>query len=175
MSSDRIQGYADAMFAIAQAEGDIEGISDELFAVGRAVDTNDQLRETLADARIPADRRMQIMDDLLGGRVRPATMGLVSMTVGADRGGDLGKIASALAEKAARSQDKQVATVRSAVALSDDQRSRLAEALRAKLGTDVDVRVIQDPSVVGGLVTTVGDTVIDGSIRTRLSRLREAL
>ncbi len=173
--SDRVQGYADAMFAVATAEGDVRGISDELFAVGRAVDTNDDLRSTISDARIPAERRIQIMDDLLDGKARQATTGLVSMVVAAGRGADLGKIASALAEKAAQSQGKQVATVRSAVALSDDQRNRLADALRAKLGTDVDVNVIQDPSVVGGLVTTVGDTVIDGSVRTRLSRLRESL
>lgn len=173
--SDRVNGYAEAMLSVARAEGDLDGIANELFAVGRAVDTNDELRDALSDARIPAERRIQIMDDLLDGKARQATKGLVSMVVGAGRGGDLGKIASALAEMAAHSQDKQVATVRSAVALSDDQRSRLTEALRAKLGTDVDVKVIQDPSVVGGLVTTVGDTVIDGSVRTRLSRLREAL
>ena len=173
--SDRVQGYADAMFAVASAEGDLRGISDELFAVGRVVDSNDELRSTISDARIPAERRIQIMDDLLDGKARQATTGLVSMVVAAGRGADLGKIASALAEKAAQSQGKQVATVRSAVALSDDQRNRLADALRAKLGTDVDVNVIQDPSVVGGLVTTVGDTVIDGSVRTRLSRLRESL
>ena len=173
--SDRVQGYADAMFAVANAEGDVRGISDELFAIGRVVDSNDELRSTISDARIPAERRIQIMDDLLDGKARQATTGLVSMVVAAGRGADLGKIASALAAKAAQSQGKQVATVRSAVALSDDQRNRLADALRAKLGTDVDVNVIQDPSVVGGLVTTVGDTVIDGSVRTRLSRLRESL
>lgn len=173
--SDRIQGYADAMLAVARAEGDVGAISDELFAVGRAVESNDELRSALSDARIPAERRIQIMDDLLDGKARPATKGLVSMVVGAGRGGDLSKIASALAEKAATSQSKQVATVRSAVALSDDQRQRLGAALAKKLGTEVDVKVIQDSSVVGGLVTTVGDTVIDGSVRTRLSRLREAL
>lgn len=173
--SDRIDGYADAMLAVAQAEGDVSGISDELFAVGRAVDTNDELRNVISDARLPADRKIQIMDDLLDGKARAATKGLVSMVVGAGRGADLGKIATALAERAATSQDKQVATVRSAVALSDDQRNRLAKALATKLGTEVDVKVIQDPSVVGGLITTVGDTVIDGSVRTRLNRLRESL
>ncbi len=173
--SDRVQGYATAMLAVAEAEGDVSAISDELFAVGRAVDTNDELRNTLSDARIPAERRMQIMDDLLDGKTRPATKGLVSMVVGAGRGADLGKIAAALAEKAATSQSKQVATVRSAVPLSDDQRDRLAAALAKKVGTEVDVKVIQDSSVVGGLVTTIGDTVIDGSVRTRLSRLRESL
>ena len=173
--SDRIQGYADAMLAIARAESDVAGISDELFAVGRAVETNDELRTTLSDPRIPAERRIQIMDDLLDGKARAATMGLVSMVVGAGRGADLPKIASALADKAAHSQSKQVATVRSAVALSDDQRTRLATALASKLGTEVDVKVVQDPLVVGGLITTVGDTVIDGSVRTRLTRLRETL
>jgi len=173
--SDRINGYADAMLAVATAEGDVKGISDELFAVGRAVDTNDDLRNAISNPQMPADRKIQIMDDLLDGKARAATKGLVSMVVGAGRGGDLGKIASAVAERAATSAGKQVATVRSAVALSDDQQNRLATALAAKLGTEVDVKVIQDPSVVGGLITTVGDTVIDGSVRTRLNRLRESL
>lgn len=173
--SDRINGYADAMLAIARAEGDVKGISDELFAVGRAVDTNDELRNVISDGQLPAERRIQIMDDLLEGKARAATKGLVAMVVGAGRGADLGKIASALAERAATSAGKQVATVRSAVALSGDQQSRLATALAAKLGTEVDIKVIQDPSVVGGLITTVGDTVIDGSVRTRLNRLRESL
>ena len=173
--SDRVNGYAEAMFNVARAEGDVEAISDELYAIGRAVDTNDDLRTSLSDARIPAERRIQIMDDLLEGKARQATKGLVSMVIASGRGADLGRIAAALAEMAAKSQDKQVATVRSAVPLTDDQRNRLTTALRAKLGTDVDVKVIQDPSVVGGLVTTVGDTVIDGSVRSRLSRLRETL
>ena len=111
--SDRVQGYADAMFAVANAEGDVRGISDELFAIGRVVDSNDELRSTISDARIPAERRIQIMDDLLDGKARQATTGLVSMVVAAGRGADLGKIASALAAKAAQSQGKQVATVRS--------------------------------------------------------------
>ncbi len=173
--SERINGYAEAMLAIARAEGDVKGISDELFAVGRAVDTNDDLRNAISDPRLPADRKIQIMDDLLDGTARAATKGLVSMVVGAGRGADMGKIAAAVAERAATSAGKQVATVRAAVALTDDQQIRLATALAERLGTEVDVKIIQDPSVVGGLITTVGDTVIDGSVRTRLNRLRESL
>ena len=43
------------------------------------------------------------------------------------------------------------------------------------LGTPVDVRVVVDPSVLGGLVTQVGDTVIDGSVRRRLDQLKQAI
>ena len=95
--SDRVNGYADAMLAIARAEGDVQGISDELFTVGRAVDGNDDLRDAISDPRMPADRKIQIMDDLLDGKARAATKDLVSMVIGAGRGADLGKIAGVLA------------------------------------------------------------------------------
>ena len=56
---------------------------------------------------------------------------------------------------------REVAEVRSAVALSDDQKTRLAASLKQATGKDVDIRVTVDPSVLGGIVTTIGDTIID--------------
>jgi F-type H+-transporting ATPase subunit delta len=63
---------------------------------------------------------------------------------------------------------------RSAIALTDDQKTRLA-ALGRATGKQVEVKVIVDPSIKGGLVAQVGDTVIDGSIRRRLDQLKRAL
>ena len=68
-----------------------------------------------------------------------------------------------------------MAEVRSAVALTDDQRERLAAALANATGKQVELKVVVDPSVLGGLVATVGDTVIDGSVRTRLDQLKTLL
>ena len=80
-----------------------------------------------------------------------------------------------MTELSASRADKEVAEVRSAIPLSDDQVTRLAEALRKSTGKHVDVRVVIDQSVKGGLVARVGDTVIDGSVRRRLEQLRNAL
>ena len=65
--------------------------------------------------------------------------------------------------------------MRSAVELTDEQRRRLADAIEKATGKSVEVKVIVDPSVLGGLITTVGDTVIDGSVRTRLEQLKNTL
>jgi F-type H+-transporting ATPase subunit delta len=73
----------------------------------------------------------------------------------------------------ARQVNKEVAEVRSAIDLSDDQRQRLGAALANHLGKEVEVKVIVDPTVLGGIVAQVGDTVIDGSVRARLTKLRE--
>ena len=170
----RIEGYATGLFEIARAEGTLDEVEDELFRFARNLESNDALRNTLTDEAIPGARRQAIVEDLLGARATPTTTQLVAMVVGAGRGRDLPAIIDKLVQRAASAKSLEVAEVRSAIDLTDDQRDRLAAALANALGKDVDVKVIVDPSVLGGLVAQVGDTVIDGSVRHRLSKLRES-
>ena len=87
---------------------------------------------------------------------------------------DLGAIIGSLVERSAQEADKSVAEVRSTVELTEDQRTRLAAAIEKATGKAVDVKVIIDPTVLGGIVTTIGDTVIDGSVKSRLDQLKHA-
>jgi F-type H+-transporting ATPase subunit delta len=173
-AEDRIQSYAEALFAVARAEGTLGEVEDELFRFARALEASDDLRSALTDAAIPVSRRQQIVEDILGPRATSTTTALVSMVVGAGRGRDLPAIIDMLVQMSAAERDKAVAEVRAAVELTDDQRQRLATALRAATGKDVEIKVVVDPSVLGGIVTTIGDTVIDGSVRHRLDQLRSA-
>jgi F-type H+-transporting ATPase subunit delta len=66
-----------------------------------------------------------------------------------------------------------VAEVRSATPLEAKQRTALAEALGKATGKKVELKVLVDPSVIGGVVAKVGDTVIDGSVKRRLEKLKE--
>ena len=77
-----------------------------------------------------------------------------------------------LSEEVAARRERRVATVVSAIALTDDQRDRLLAALSAKFGGQVYLNVVIDPDVIGGLRVTVGDQVIDGTIATRLDEAR---
>ncbi|NNE72073.1 MAG: ATP synthase F1 subunit delta [Acidimicrobiales bacterium] len=173
--SNRINAYADAAMNVAAAEGATADVERELNALANAVAGNAELGSTLANEAIPAAQRQQIVEDLLGGNANQATTAIVSMIVGAGRAGDLAEIAGAVAERGAQSRGANLAEVRSAVPLSDDQISRLSAALRQQTGRDVEVSVVIDPSVVGGLVTQIGDTVIDGSVKRRLTQMRESL
>ena len=175
MAENRISSYADAMFTVAQAEGNLVTVEDELFRFGRAFEGSDELRTTLTDQTLPASRRQQVVEDLLKGRASDTTVALVSMVVGAGRAKDLPAIIKSVVEKSAQANRKAVAEVRSVVALSDDQRTRLAAALQQATGRDVEVKVIIDPTVLGGLHTQIGDTVIDGTVRSKLALLRESM
>jgi F-type H+-transporting ATPase subunit delta len=110
----------------------------------------------------------------LGGKATDATVAVISMIVGAGRIGDFGKIVDEVLARSASGRGELVAEVRSAVALTPEQQDRLAAALSAKTQGTVTVRNVVDPAVLGGVVTTIGDSVLDGSVRTRLTQLRDA-
>lgn len=175
MSDARIEGYAKALFEIARAEGTLDEVEDELFRFARSYESSDALRNALTDDMIPAAKRQAIVEDLLGGKATPTTTQLVSMVVGSGRGSDLPAIIDVLVARASSSKNLEVAEARTAVALSADQEDRLRAALANATGKQVNLKVVVDPSVLGGIIATVGDTVIDGSVRTRLDQLKARL
>ena len=175
MADDRTTAYAEALFAVARAEGSLTAVEDELFRVAQVIKGNDELREKLSDPHIPVATRQQVIVDLLSGKAEDATVSLVSLVVANGRIRELPAIVDELVAMTAREANKEVAEVRSAIALTDDQKSRLAEALGKATGKQVEVKVIIDPSIQGGVIAQVGDTVIDGSVRRRLEQLKNAL
>jgi F-type H+-transporting ATPase subunit delta len=175
MNDAVIEGYAAALFEVARAEGTLDEVEDELFRFARSFESNDELRSALSDEMIPAARRQGIVEDMLGGRANPTTVQLISMVVGSGRTRDLPAIIDRLVERAAQAKNLAVAEVRAAVPLSGDQEDRLKAAVANATGKDVTIKVVLDPSVIGGLVVTVGDVVIDGTVRTRLDQLKSRL
>ncbi len=133
------------------------------------------MTETLTDPRIPSERKEGIIGDLLGGRALPLTVNIVEFIVSAGRARDLPDIATRLVEQASERAGRTTAEVRSATALDDAMVARLEEALTEATGRPIEARVVVDPSVLGGIVARVGDTIIDGSLRGRLESLRETL
>jgi len=175
MADDRIDAYATALFQVAQGEKDLSRVEDELFTVANRVQGNDALRDALTDKSLPVDLRQGIVEDLLGGRASPTATNLVSMIVGAGRAKDLPAIIEKFLEKSAGSRSETLAEVTSAVPLEADQEQRLAEALSRRFKRRVSLKVTVDPSIQGGLIVRTGDTVIDGSVRSRLEQLKNTL
>lgn len=172
---ERISGYAAGILEMARAEGVLERVEAELFELSRQIEGSPELRSTLTDPQLPLERKRAIVSDLLGGRAASLTVGLVEFLLGQDLASELGAIASTLAEQAASSRNRQLAEIRSAVPLDAGTVERLAAALSRVTGATLEVRTIVDPAVVGGIVARVGDTVIDGSVASKLESLRTVL
>jgi F-type H+-transporting ATPase subunit delta len=172
---DAIRRYAQAILEIAEAEGALEQVEDEVYRFARTVEQEGSLREALVDPTLPAERKRAMVEDLLGARASRHTVALIDFLVAGGRAKDLSGIATTLAELAAEQRGADFAEVRSAVPLDEDRRRRLAEALSAAIGRQVELKVLVDPDVIGGVVARVGDQVFDGSIRRRLELARRQL
>jgi F-type H+-transporting ATPase subunit delta len=175
MSDQQIDGYAAAMFEVARAENVLGRVGDELFRFSRAVDAEPDLRSALTDPGTTGEAKTRIVQELLSGRAHPVTSRLIGLVVEGGLVRDLTRIVDSFAQRASAAGEASVAEVRVAAPISEEQRTRLAEALTRSKGRPVDVKVIVDPSVLGGVVTTIGDEVIDGSVRRRLEQLRASL
>jgi F-type H+-transporting ATPase subunit delta len=169
----KVEAYARAMLEVARAEGVLGDVEDDLFRFARTVEGSDDLRMALTDPQLPIERRISVIDELMGGKALAQSVALVGMVVGAGQAGEISAIVDRFVELAVAERNHEVAEVRTAIPLDDEQTRRLAEALGQATGKQVEVKVIIDPSVLGGIVARVGDTVIDGSVRSRLERLKE--
>ena len=171
----KVESYARAMLEVASAEGHLSGVEDDLFRFARTYESADELRMALSDPHLPVERRIAVIEELMGGKALATSTALVEMVVAAGEANDLPAIVDRFVELAASERAHEVAEVRSAIPLDEVQQQRLAEALGRATGKNVEVKVIVDPSVLGGIVARVGDTVIDGSVRHRLEQLKEQL
>ncbi|MEA2477802.1 MAG: F-type H+-transporting ATPase subunit delta [Actinomycetota bacterium] len=172
-AEELIRGYAEALFRVVQAEGEVDRVEDELYRFGKLLETNHELKQALADQGIDRAQREKILDALLADKVSPHTLSMLQFIVGQGRARQLPQILEMVSEIAAEARNSVVAEVRSAVPLDDGQRKELQTALSKATGKDVTVKVLIDPSVIGGLVAKVGDTVIDGTVKRRLEQLRD--
>jgi F-type H+-transporting ATPase subunit delta len=170
-----IEGYAGAMLAAAEAEGAVDRVTDEIFGFARSMEATPALRDALTTESLPIENRLAVIADVLGGRTHRVTPALIGLVVEAGHARDLGRIAEVLATSASVRREHVLGEARSAVALDEAQVERLSEQLSRATGRTVDVKVVIDPSVIGGVVARVGDLVFDGSIAGRLDEARHHL
>lgn len=156
-----------ALLQTAHDAGELDEVEDQLFKVERLVAAHPDLRATLADRRTALDARADLLGGLLQGRVLPVTLRLARRAVAA-RERTFHLTVEAYLKTAADLRARAVATVEVARPLSDDQLHRLTEALRRQVGRDVKVRVVVDPTVLGGARVRLGHEVIEGTVSGRL-------
>jgi len=164
-----------AIVAGADQAGTLDELEDELFRFGRVVDAEPDLRVALSNPFVARERKQQLLDALLTGKVTPPALRLITQAAFHPRGRSLDRSLDDYARAAAQWRERLVAEVHVAAELSEQQRTRLAAALTAAYGHDVHLNVVLDPEVIGGMSVRIADELIDGSMASRLAALRREL
>ena len=170
-----VRSYAEALFRMGDAEGELDAVERRLFSFAELLERETRVREALLDPSLPIENKRQLIADTLREDANPLAVNLLGFLVEQGRVREIGRIVEALAEVVAATRERSVAEARSAVPLGDARVKQLADALSKATGRPVEVRVVLDQTVIGGVVAKVGDEIFDGSVRSRLLEAREQL
>lgn len=166
--------YANAVFDLARSAGRLTEWSPMLALLARAVET-DQVRELVATpALAPAVKAHQLID-VVREDIDDRCRRFVNVLADNHRLELLPEIATQFEALKAEAEKTLDVEITAAVELTGQQVDSYTRALRQRFDQDVNVSVDIDPGLVGGAIVRAGDTVIDGSVRGRLTRLVESL
>lgn len=166
--------YAEAVFELAQANGELDAWSQALGALA-AIVANDDVARLEENPEVARSTLAEAVIAIGGSDFNKGCEHLVHLLLENGRLAVAPAIA-ALYEALKSDAEKRVdVTVTSAAEFSDDQRSALAESLKKRFDREVKLTFEQDDSLIGGAVIRAGDLVIDGSLRAQLERMRQSL
>lgn len=164
--------YAQAAFAIARDSNAVAAWRSDLNDIAEVL-AESGIAPILADPKVPLEQRLTLVDRTLD--ISPMALNLAKLLVQKGRSADARAVADAFGRMADEHEGIAHAEVTAAVELSPDKVADIEKRLSAQVGKTVKATARVDPSILGGLVVRVGDQLVDGSVRTRLKRLRREL
>jgi F-type H+-transporting ATPase subunit delta len=168
--------YATALFELARDERQLETVGASLAAVRDALRDSPELVELTTSPLINREQAVQAIGATAQAmRLDPLTANFMGVLAQNRRLGQLAQVIRYFNLLAAAQRGETTAEVTSARPLDDLQVAALKDNLKARLGRDVAVDLTVDPAILGGLVVKVGSQMIDGSIRTKLNTLAQAM
>jgi F-type H+-transporting ATPase subunit delta len=176
MSSNIARRYARAFFAIAGEEERYEAYYHELALFSAVLEENKNLSNFLANPVFDQSDKKAVVESVLEKiHVSPMTANFLKLLVDKGRIGILPDIEGSYRELADSALKKVRVTVTTAFPLTGDLAASLRTGIETLTGRAVEMTIVEDPTLLGGVSVRVGDTLYDGSIRTQLNNIRNLL
>ena len=168
--------YGNALFELALEENRIDALYEEVQALMELLKENMDLIKILEHPRIDKEEKKKIVEDTFGNRVSDEITGLMVMVVEKEHIGNILDILNYFIKLVKKQKNIGVASVTSAIDLSDSQKAAIEQKLIETTNYDtMEIAYSVDKSLIGGLVIRIEDRVVDSSIKTKLDKLSKTL
>ena len=168
--------YATALFQLARDERQLDAVGGSLASLKQALADSEDLRALTTSPLTRRDDALKSVAAIAEAmKLDPVTANFLGVLAQNRRLGQLGAIIRNFNLLAALHRGETTAEITSAHPLDEDQVQALKANLKSRLGRDVAVDLSIDPTILGGLVVKIGSQMIDGSIRTKLNTLAQAM
>jgi len=167
--------YSEALFDVAVEAGKIEAFLDDLNGVVDALETYPEFFEMFKTPKISVDEKKEILENVFDGKISQEVLNFLKIIMDKRRGNEIETITKAYEERVYEYKGIEKATVVSAVPLSDAQTKEIVGKLEALTGKRIEITGEIDKTILGGVTVRIGDRIIDGSVRSRLTDVKEDL
>ena len=166
--------YATAVFELAQETGQVEEWSAMLGLLGVLTSDKD-MRQLITNPKVSRQQLQDLVFDVCGAGLSDLGRNLVKLLVGAGRLQYTANIKDQYERMRAAAEGKVDVEVVTAYTLDEQQQDSIAGIMAGRLGKQVNIVTSVDESLIGGAIIRAGDSVIDASLRGRLTELRNDL
>lgn len=168
--------YGNALFELALEEGKLDSLYDEAATLISILKENEELIKLLSHPQVSKDEKKNIVTKTFDGRVSDELTGLIAMVVEKGHVSQLIAILTYFVKQVKKEKNIGVATVASAVELSETQKKAIEQRLIETTAYEtMEIEYSVDKSLIGGLVIRIEDRVVDSSIKTKLENMSRAL
>jgi len=170
-----IRRYAAAFFNRERQTGTLDQASADLQLVAKTLVAAPALARIAGHPLISEAKKKDAFAVAFRDSLRPSTQAFLKLLVDHRRISLVAEIKGEFDQMLRRERNIAAATAVSAVPLTENQKKALEQSLEKRTGKDIELTTEVDPSLMGGILVRIGDTVIDGTVKGRIERLREQL
>ncbi len=168
--------YASALADVVLERGEAREVQEELLAWEKIFQASPVLPEVFRNPTIPLDKKRAVLNKLIDrSKPKPTTANFLKVLLQNQRLTDLGEINQKFAEILDLRAGMVAATVTTARTVPENAQQKLHTKLLSVTGKKVRINFMTDPELIGGLVTRIGSTVYDGSVRNHLQLIKEKM
>lgn len=167
--------YAAALLALAKETGTLEEVEQELAQIGEIVQQNPELTGFLRNQLISREAKKEVVERIFTQHLNPMVMRFLGVVIDRGRIALLPDIIDVYLELSHVERNIAEAQVRLAVDLTDEEETRLIRKLTELTGKEIYLEKTIDPSILGGMIVTIGDRRIDGSLKRQLHEMKTTL
>jgi len=166
--------YAQAIFELAQSQNRLDEWANNLTDIAQTFD-QDEVKRYLENPKTAKNQKRAFVENVLSKEISPESLKLALLLVQRERQASIDSIRLEYSRMLNRLRGIEIAEVTTAVPMNEQEQSHIRERLQSMTGKQIQMEMKVDPAIIGGIIARIGDTLIDGSVTSRLQALRKQL
>ncbi|MCL2054332.1 MAG: ATP synthase F1 subunit delta [Oscillospiraceae bacterium] len=175
MTSNIEKIYSEALFSLASEQGRADAVNAELALLSKIFESHPDMVKVLNAPTIDGEEKADFIEKVFKGRTSEITYNFIRLITDKKRASYLSAISESFKDRVNDMKNIVEIKVTSASPLNEGARSRLKTALEASYNKSVILEEAVDPEILGGIVVSYGNTLLDGSVKTKLQTMRNQL